>query len=95
MPGMSLARDLAAIAQFAWKYILPILRLFVPGISSPERSARSLCRLLVDAAIAPMSGSHFDYRLKQTKTSADSHREDWQQELYSLGCKLSGMRVTR
>lgn len=95
MPGTGLARDRGATDRFAWKYILPILRLFIPGVSSPERSARSLCKLLTDSAIAPISGSHFDYRLKPTKTSADSHREDWQQELYSysLGIELRGINV--
>jgi hypothetical protein len=40
-----------------------------------------------------VSGLHFNYRLKQTKTSDDSQREDWQQELYSLGSQLSGIKI--
>jgi NAD(P)-dependent dehydrogenase (short-subunit alcohol dehydrogenase family) len=93
MPGTNLARDRSAVERLAWNYILPILGCFVPGVSSSRRSARSLSRLLTEPAIAPMSGSHFDHRLKQTNTSDDSRREDWQQELYSLGSRLTGIKI--
>jgi NAD(P)-dependent dehydrogenase (short-subunit alcohol dehydrogenase family) len=93
MPGTNLARDRSAVERFAWNYILPILGWFVPGVSSSRQSARSLSRLLTEPAIAPISGSHFDYRLKQTTTSADSRREDWQQELYSLASQLTGIGI--
>ena len=91
MPGTDLARDRSAVEQFAWKYLLPPLGLFVPGISSPERSSRSLSRLLTSDAIAPIGGQHFDYRLKLTPTSADSYREDWQSQLYDMSVELCGI----
>jgi NAD(P)-dependent dehydrogenase (short-subunit alcohol dehydrogenase family) len=90
MPGTSLARDRSAVERFAWHYILPILRWFVPGVSSPRRSARTLARLLTEPAIAPISGQHFDYRLRETKTSDDSHRQDLQHELYAISMRLCG-----
>ena len=91
MPGTDLARDRSAVEQFAWKYLLPPLGLFVPGISSPKRSSRSLSRLLTSDAVAPISGQHFDYRLKLTPTSADSYREDWQSQLYDMSVELCGI----
>ena len=91
MPGTALARDRGAIEQFAWKYLLPLLRLFVPGVSSPHRSSRSLSDLLSDQAIALTTGTHFDYRLKQTRTSIDSYREDWQQQLHEMSVRLTGI----
>jgi NAD(P)-dependent dehydrogenase (short-subunit alcohol dehydrogenase family) len=93
MPGTNLARARSAVERFAWNYILPLLGWFVSGISSARQSARSLSRLLTEPAIALVSGLHFNYRLKQTKTSDDSQREDWQQELYSLGSQLSGIKI--
>jgi NAD(P)-dependent dehydrogenase (short-subunit alcohol dehydrogenase family) len=93
MPGTRLARDRSAIERFAWKYLLPVLGLFVQGISSPQRSARILYRLLTDPLIAPTTGLHFNYRLKQTKTAKDSRREDYQRELYELSVKLSGTEI--
>ena len=89
MPGTRLARDRSAIERFAWKYLLPVLGLFVPGVSSPQRSAHILYRLLTNPLIAQTTGLHFDYRLKQTGTSKDSRREDYQRELYELSIKLS------
>ena len=89
MPGTRLARDRSVIERFAWKYLLPVLGLFVPGISSPKRSAQILYRLLTNPLVAQTTGLHFDYRLKQTGTSKDSRREDYQRELYELSIKLS------
>ncbi len=93
MPGTGLARDRGAIERFAWKYLLPALALFVPGVSSPQRSAQTLSSLLVDPLIAPTTGLHLDYRCKQTKTSTDSYRTDYQKELYDISVKLSGAEL--
>lgn len=93
MPGTSLARDRSAVERFAWRYILPIMRWFVPGVSSPEKSAISLSRLLTEPSLASITGQHFDYRLRQTKTSDDSRREDWQGELYATGVRLCGAEI--
>jgi NAD(P)-dependent dehydrogenase (short-subunit alcohol dehydrogenase family) len=94
MPGTRLARDRSVVERFAWKYILPILRWFVPGVSSARQSARSLSRLLTEPAIAPLSGQHFDCRLRQTKTSDGSQRQDWQHELHDMSVRLCGVEIT-
>jgi NAD(P)-dependent dehydrogenase (short-subunit alcohol dehydrogenase family) len=90
MPGTSLARDRGFGERFAWTYILPLLRWFIPGVSSASQSAKSLARLMTEPGIAPTTGQQFDYRLKRTKTSEDSHRQDWQQELYAMSIQLCG-----
>ena len=91
MPGTALARDRSVVEQFAWKYLLPLLSLFVPGVSSPYRSSQTLCRLLSETEIASTNGAYFDYRLKKTKTSVDSYREDWQRQLYDMSVRISGI----
>jgi NAD(P)-dependent dehydrogenase (short-subunit alcohol dehydrogenase family) len=93
MPGTNLARDRGAVERFAWNYILPILGWFVAGVSSPRRSARSLFRLLTEPAIAPISGQHFDCRLRQPQTSDDSQRQDWQHELHTMSVRLCGAEI--
>lgn len=93
MPGTDLARDRGAIERFAWKYLLPALALFFPGVSSSQRSAQTLSALLTDPSIAPMTGLHFDYRCQQTKTSRDSHHQDYQKALYDISVKLSGAEI--
>jgi hypothetical protein len=93
MPGTGLARDRSAGERWAWKYILPLFRWLVQGVSSPQKSARALSCLLTEPAIAPTSGQHFDYRLRPTKTSEDSLRQDWQQELYAASTKLCSVEV--
>jgi NAD(P)-dependent dehydrogenase (short-subunit alcohol dehydrogenase family) len=94
MPGTGLARDRSALERFAWTYILPMLRWVMPGVSTPKLSARSLCRLLTDPTIAPITGQHFDYQLQPTPTSADSHRQDWQEVLYAMSVEISSSEIT-
>lgn len=93
MPGTALARDRGFMARFAWENIMLLMRLFTPGVSSPEHSSRALSRLLTDPSIAPTTGLHFDYGLKQTKTSDGSQREDWQRDLYETSIRLSGAEI--
>ena len=93
MPGTALARDRGAMARFTWKTIMPLIGLFMPGVSSPEQSSRALSHLLTDPSIASTTGLHFDYRLKQTKTSDGSQRQDWQRDLYETSVRLSGAEI--
>lgn len=90
MPGTKLARDRDSIERFAWNYVLPLLSWFIPGVSRSQGSARALAQLLTRPFIDTHTGQHFDYELRLTQTSADSHRKDWQQELYDTSIKLSG-----
>lgn len=93
MPGTGLARDRSVIERFAWKYLLPALALFVPGVSSPQKSAQTLAALLTNPSIATTTGLHFDHRCKRKKTSTDSYRQDYQQDLYDISIKLSGAKI--
>ncbi len=38
MPGTGLARDYGKMARFAWRFVLPVLRPFVPNVNSVARS---------------------------------------------------------
>jgi NAD(P)-dependent dehydrogenase (short-subunit alcohol dehydrogenase family) len=93
MPGTGLARDYSLVERVIWRYILPVLQWFVPGVSSPSRSAKVLARLLTEPELVPSTGLHLDYRLRQTPTSKDSYHEDWQQALYAMGVKLTGCAI--
>ena len=40
MPGTGLARDYGRFARFAWRFVLPVLRPFVPNVNSVARSGQ-------------------------------------------------------
>jgi protochlorophyllide reductase len=46
MPGTGLARDRGVIERFAWRYLMPVMRVATRGVSSAERSGTMLARLL-------------------------------------------------
>jgi hypothetical protein len=63
VPGSGLARDYPAGLQFVWNRILPgtarALSSVVPGISTAHKSGRALAQLVVDPALAGVSGKYF------------------------------------
>lgn len=46
MPGTGLARDRGAAERFAWRFLMPLMRVATRGVSSADRSGRMLARLL-------------------------------------------------
>jgi protochlorophyllide reductase len=91
MPGTGLARDLSAPERFAWSYAMPLLRFFVPGVSSPARSGAALAKLLGEPRLAPGTGLHLDFRLLRTPTSEASLKEDLQDDLHATSLALCGI----
>lgn len=91
MPGTGLAREFPAPARFAWKHVLPAAGAILPGVSSVKRSGEALARLLSDPALAPDTGLHFDYRLRQTEPWDQARRRDWAKALYDHSAALCGL----
>lgn len=61
MPGTGLARERSAPIRFAWRYILPGLLALMPGVSSPETSARALAGLLLTGWGGRPSGAYVEF----------------------------------
>jgi len=59
MPGSGLARDAGPIQRWAWRRLLPALRV-LPGVSSTARSGPLLARLLLDPAFEGVTGRYVD-----------------------------------
>ena len=71
MPGSGLARDYSAGGRWAWRYLLPMLRL-LPGVHSTRTSGRHLAALVHDARFDAVTGAYVVGR-KQTPSSRDSY----------------------
>lgn len=61
MPGTGLGRANKGAALWAWKNVLPVLRLF-PGVNSPDTSGRNLAWLTTSPAVAGVTGKYFEGR---------------------------------
>jgi NAD(P)-dependent dehydrogenase (short-subunit alcohol dehydrogenase family) len=71
MPGSGLARDYPPLQRFAWRFLLPALRV-LPAVRSTRTSGRHLAALVADARFEGVTGRYFD-GLKATRSSADSY----------------------
>ncbi|MFG1934771.1 SDR family NAD(P)-dependent oxidoreductase [Mycobacterium sp. NPDC048908] len=71
MPGSGLARDYPPLQRFAWRYLLPALRV-LPGVRSTRASGRYLSALVTDARYDGVSGQYFAGR-RPIKSSAESY----------------------
>jgi NAD(P)-dependent dehydrogenase (short-subunit alcohol dehydrogenase family) len=72
MPGTALARDRGAAANLAWKYVMPVLRHFIEGVSSPTQSANMLIDGIVMGGERHLSGVHVEFSGKPAPTSKEA-----------------------
>ena len=72
MPGTGLARDYGRLARFAWRFVLPVLRPFVPNVNSVARSGRSLANMVTEARFERISGKYFQ-GTRDVPSSKDSY----------------------
>ncbi|HZG92642.1 MAG TPA: SDR family NAD(P)-dependent oxidoreductase [Pseudonocardia sp.] len=77
MPGTGLARDMSAARQWAWRRVLPALRV-LPGVTTPRASARHLAALALGEAHADLRGGYVDIgrETRSSDASYDLARED-------------------
>ncbi len=90
MPGSGLARDYGPIQRFAWHYLLPALRLFVPNVNSTRRSGAALARLILDPALEGVSGRYFA-GMQEIRSSSESYDERKAAELWDASAALVGL----
>lgn len=72
MPGTGLARDYGAMSRFAWRFVLPVLRPFVPNVNSVTRSGRSLANMVAEPGFERVSGKYFQ-GARKVPSSKDSY----------------------
>lgn len=89
MPGTGLARTRSAFERWAWSTILPVVARTIHGASTPRRSAATYARLLTGRLFPQESGAHLDFSGRRTASSADSNREDWQEEVAAFAGAVS------
>nr|HEX4312826.1 SDR family NAD(P)-dependent oxidoreductase [Kofleriaceae bacterium] len=88
MPGTGLARDHGAIGRFAWRTVLRLASVVMPGASTATRSGRAYAWALTDAP----RGAYVDYRRRVVDTPAVARRDDQAEELYAHCLALAGVR---
>ena len=90
MPGSGLARDYGGLARFGWRFVLPLLRPFVPNVNSVETSGERLARLVLDPRFAGVSGRYF-VGLREARLSAESYDEAKASALWAVSEELAGL----
>ena len=74
MPGSGLGRDYSPLQRFAWRYVLPALRV-LPGVNSTRTCGRHLAALVADPRYDGVTGMYFQGN-KPALSSADSYDID-------------------
>jgi NAD(P)-dependent dehydrogenase (short-subunit alcohol dehydrogenase family) len=91
MPGSGLARDYPPLQRFAWRFLLPALRV-LPSVRSTRTSGRHLAQLVSDARFHGVTGRYFD-GLKPTRSSPDSYNPAKASDLWQTSQHLTGPLV--
>ena len=87
MPGTGLARDYGRLVQFAWRFVLPALRPFVPNVNSVAGSGRALANLVTDSRFESISGKYFQ-GLQDVPSSKDSYDPAMATELWESSASM-------
>jgi light-dependent protochlorophyllide reductase len=88
MPGSGLARDYGGVQRFAWRFVMPAMRV-LPGVNSTAASGTRLAALAADGRYAAVSGVYFD-GLKQVRSSEESYDEAKARDLWETSERLIG-----
>ncbi len=76
MPGSGLARQAPALVQWAWRNVLPVLRLF-PGVGSVQTSGPLLAQLVSDPVFASQTGKYYYFRRANDRREKPSSPESY------------------
>ncbi len=87
MPGTGLARDYGRFARFAWRFVLPVLRPFVPNVNSVAQSGRALASMVTDPRFERISGKYFQ-GARDVPSSKDSYDPAMATELWESSASM-------
>ncbi len=90
MPGSGLARDYPPIQRWAWRYVLPLLRV-LPNVNSTRTSGARLAAMVCDPGFDDVTGAYFEGK-RPIRSSADSYDREKALDLWETSERLS--RVT-
>jgi hypothetical protein len=97
VPGSGLARDYPAPLRFVWDRVLPglahVLSPFVASISTTEKSGEALARLVLDPALAGVSGRYYPShtRWREAASSDASYDVEAARALWEKSVMLAGL----
>lgn len=86
MPGSGLARDYSPVQRFAWRFVLPALRV-LPGVRSTRTSGSHLAALVADPRFEGVTGRYFT-GLKEIRSSQDSYDQAKATDLWQTSERL-------
>jgi NAD(P)-dependent dehydrogenase (short-subunit alcohol dehydrogenase family) len=88
MPGgaSGLARDYTPWQRFAWRHLLPVMRL-LPSVHSPRSSGRQLAALAADPALEGVTGRYYDFD-RDIPSSPESYDVDKAADLWRTSERL-------
>jgi len=97
VPGSGLAREYPAALRFVWDRILPgvarVLSPFLPTINPAPKSGAALARLVLDPALAGVSGRYFPShsRWQAAASSKESYDEARAAALWEASARMTGL----
>ncbi|MBI3248328.1 MAG: hypothetical protein HYZ50_17630 [Deltaproteobacteria bacterium] len=97
VPGSGLARDYSPVLRLIWDRVFPgitqVLTLVVPQISTARKSGQALARLVLDPALAGISGKYFPShtRWQAAPSSEASYDREQARVLWEESVRMTGL----
>lgn len=87
-PGTGLAQSYTPLMKFVWKYVLPVLTLFVPNVNTVRQSGKALAALVTDSKHNRTTGKYFE-GTKEIHSSELSYNNENSKLLWKESMELS------
>jgi light-dependent protochlorophyllide reductase len=87
MPGSGLARDYSPNMRWAWRYVMPMLRV-LPNVNSTRSSGARLAALVTELRFDGVTGAYFEGN-RPIRSSADSYDRDKALDLWETSERLT------
>ena len=95
VPGSGLARDYPRVLRFMWNRVLPgvarVLTSVIPGINPAHKAGGALARLVLDPALARVSGKYFPShtRWREARSSDASYDVERARALWEASVRMT------
>jgi light-dependent protochlorophyllide reductase len=91
LPGTGLARDYGIVSRFIWKYIFPVMTLFVRNVNSVSKSGNALASLVTNPKLNETTGKYFEGE-NEIKSSNLSYSKINAQDLWNTSIELTKLQ---
>ncbi len=91
VPGTGLARTYPPVLKFVWRYVMPLLSLFMRNVNTAKKSGTNLANVAFAKQFRHIKGKYFE-GVTVIQSSHDSYNRAYQKDLWDTTLRLTKIK---